>query len=138
MPIVSKTTMIVLEIEEPMIENVELTLKILKQFADEQEYPTRLTVESLYQQFPDEDQGEIDYSVICAIRTGLLDGNVSFTRNLSGPQIYRFGRLTGLSPQGGIRPGSRKALRGRNGKDQTSRGASHNKRITPSCNSSGS
>ncbi|MCY4358130.1 MAG: hypothetical protein OXD01_11505 [Gammaproteobacteria bacterium] len=92
--------MTVLE-EEQMIENVELTLGILRHFADENDYPTKLTINSLYEQFSDKEEKEIVYSVYCATETGLLDGTVSFAEPLSGPQTCCVGSLRGLSPAGG-------------------------------------
>jgi len=84
-----------------MIENPKLTLKILQYFAkDEIPYPANLRIEDIYEEFPEEDRNDLNYSVNCAIRYKLLDGDIIETSTLDG-KFIAIGGLYGLSPQGG-------------------------------------
>lgn len=84
-----------------MIEKPDLTLNILRYFAREDvDYPSNLADSDLYQVFPEEDPASIKYSLLCAIRNGLLDGNVIDTSTSEG-QDYMIAPISGLSPQGG-------------------------------------
>ena len=84
-----------------MIENPELTLKILRHFArDDVPFPSNLADEDLYQVFPKEKPENIKYSLYCAIKTGLLKGSVIDTSTFDGDD-YMISRIFGLSPKGG-------------------------------------
>ncbi len=84
-----------------MIENTELTLNILRHFArDDVPYPSNLCPSDLYAAFPNHDQANIDYSVICSIQAGLLDGGTLDASTLEGRSII-ISYMDGLSQEGG-------------------------------------
>ncbi len=84
-----------------MIEKPDLTLEILRYFAkDEVPYPANLQVSDIYAAFPGKDQCDVDYSIICAIQTGLLVGDYQEIKAFEGSSLV-IGFLSGLSPSGG-------------------------------------
>ena len=84
-----------------MIENTKLTLDLLRHFArDDVSYPSNLKITHLYAAFPDQDQADIDYSVICAIQSGLLDGNI-LDASSPGNRKLIISYMDGLSQTGG-------------------------------------
>lgn len=84
-----------------MIENTELTLNILRHFArDDVPYPSNLQTSDLHAAFPEQGQADIDYSVICSIQSGLLDGGTLDESTLDGREII-ISHMDGLSQKGG-------------------------------------
>ena len=84
-----------------MIEKPELTLNILQHFArDDVPYPSNLDPTDLHAAFSDQKPADIDYSIICAIQAGLLDGNISDASTMEGRNIV-ISSMDGLSQQGG-------------------------------------
>lgn len=84
-----------------MIENPELTLNLLRHFArDDVPYPSNLEPADLYAAFPDQNPADIDYSVICAIQSGLLDGDILDASTFDGRNIF-ISHMDGLSQAGG-------------------------------------
>ena len=102
MPILSTEQIVSLIVEEPMIENPELTLKILRHIArDDVAFPANLTLEDIQAQFPGEDGDAIAYSVVCAFDAGFLMGG-EYRRIRTGMQAhYRIANIDGLSRAGG-------------------------------------
>lgn len=84
-----------------MIENVDLTLKILEHFArDDVGYPANLTVEHLKKEFPDEGWDRITYHVRCAEECGLLEAQINEKHTFDGA-IVNVGYISGLTASGG-------------------------------------
>ena len=84
-----------------MIEKPDLTLEILRYFAkDEIPYPANLRASDIYAEFPDTNQRDVDYSIICSIQNGLLVGNYQEIERLDGSSLT-IGFLSGLSQSGG-------------------------------------
>ena len=84
-----------------MIEDPQLTLKILQYFAQEEVgWPANKTLQDVSKMFPEERQGRIQYHIICAIDGGLLKGTYRRTPTFQGVR-YSVGILDGLSKVGG-------------------------------------
>lgn len=101
MPIINKYPATVIQCIPPMIEKPDLTLEILRYFAkDEVPYPANLQVSDVYAEFPDKDQRDVAYSIICAIQTELLVGDYKEIKAFEGSSLV-IGFLSGLSQRGG-------------------------------------
>ena len=84
-----------------MIENPELTLKILKYFArDDVTWPANLTVEDLLAELPRESRDSLAYHIYCAEEAELLDCQIIRTKVLDGSDI-QIGNIVGLTQKGG-------------------------------------
>lgn len=84
-----------------MIEDPELTLKILTYFADDAVgFPANTDVQDLTGVFPDVPVDRLTYHVICAIDCGLLRGEYSQARVMEGA-YYTVGFIDGLTQEGG-------------------------------------
>lgn len=101
----------VVKLELPMIENPELTLRILRYIAqDDVPFPANLTYEKLLEEFPDEKPGAVACSVILAYKANLLMGSgVHRTDYKSKAEAqFRIGLIDGLSPEGTFYVGNAK------------------------------
>ena len=88
-------------VRKAVIENTELTLKILRHFArDGVPYPSNLNPRDLHAVFRDQKPADIDYSVICAIEVGLLNGKIQDVSTMAGREIM-ISFMDGLSQRGG-------------------------------------
>ena len=86
---------------EPMIENPELTLKILRFFAQpDVPFPANFFAQDVFDKFPDEAQDEITYHVRCAKRAGLLEADMAEQTGISG-MMLQIGCVYGLTHEGG-------------------------------------
>ncbi len=84
-----------------MIEDVELTRKILEYFAQEDiGFPANVTLEELCGIFNDRNEDEISYHLVCAEESGLLTADYTVTKTFDG-HILTFGYISGLTAQGG-------------------------------------
>ena len=84
-----------------MIEDPQLTLKILQYFAQEEVgWPANKTFQDVSKMFPEESHERIQYHIICAIDGGLLKGTYRRTSTFQGVR-YSVGILDGLSKVGG-------------------------------------
>ena len=84
-----------------MIENPEITLKILKAFAqDDVPWPAKFTIEDITNWIDNCDRATIEYHLICAIDSGMLHGDYTKSTTFSG-NIYTFGYFDGLTVEGG-------------------------------------
>ena len=86
-----------------MIEDTELTRKILEYFAsDDISFPADVIVEShLTKEFPEISLEVLQYHVICAIDCGLLHGTYKRTPTLSDGVLITIGYIDGLTSSGG-------------------------------------
>ena len=83
-----------------MIENPEITLKILRIYArDETPWPANYCVEDIVRLTDDFERNVIEYHLICAIKSELLQGSVNKTSTLDG-NLYTFGYIDGLTAKG--------------------------------------
>ena len=84
-----------------MIEDPQLTLKILEYFAREDVgWPANKTFQDVSKMFPEESGERIQYHIICAIEGGLLKGTYRRTSTFQGVH-YSVGTLDGLTKVGG-------------------------------------
>ena len=84
-----------------MIENPEITLKILRIYArDETPWPANYRVEDIVRLTDDFERNVIEYHLICAIESELLRGSVNRTSTFAG-SVYTFGYIDGLTAKGG-------------------------------------
>ena len=85
-----------------MIENPELTRKILEYFAsDEIRFPANKTLDDLKSEFSDEELDVLAYHVSCAHEEGLLEVGLTKTSTLSDGELITVGWITGLTQPGG-------------------------------------
>ena len=85
-----------------MIENTDLTLRILQHFAMEDvPFPANLSIEDLKNAFPNDNANSIEYSVICAFQSGLLSGHEPKAVHTFDGTMYTFGWFDGLTASGG-------------------------------------
>ena len=83
-----------------MIEDVELTRKILEHFAqDEVGFPANLSYEDICSAFGDTDQQTIAFHLWCACDAGLLEGSCNEKELMDGWQVT-FGWFLGLNIRG--------------------------------------
>ncbi len=83
-----------------MIENPEITLKILRIYArDETPWPANYCVEDIVRLTDDFERNAIEYHLICAIESELLHGSVNKTSMMDG-NLYTFGYIDGLTAKG--------------------------------------
>lgn len=84
-----------------MIEDPDLTLKILKHFArDDVGYPAHVSPNDLVKEFPGESRSRINYHVMCAIDCEFLRGKYDRVAAARGV-AYTFGFIDGLTKAGG-------------------------------------
>lgn len=85
-----------------MIEDVELTLKILEHFAqDSVGFPANVTYEDLCGLFPDESHEKISYHLLCAAENDLLKVAYQETNNAWGYTCKFTSGIAGLTAKGG-------------------------------------
>ena len=85
-----------------MIENTDLTLRILQHFAREDvPFPAQLQIHNLKTTFPNDNGNSIEYSVICAFQSGLLSGHEPKAIHSHSGTTYIFGWIDGLTASGG-------------------------------------
>ena len=83
-----------------MIEDIDLTKRILEYFASDAKWPSNASLQTLYSKFPDESQDSIAYHVYCAESAGLLEANVNQKHTATGV-FFTDGWIVGLTQKGG-------------------------------------
>ena len=85
-----------------MIEDVELTRKVLEFFAKEDvPFPANVTIDNLSDHFPNEDPGRLNYHVMCAAENELLIVPEMNRVSTLKSATYVIGRIDGLTVKGG-------------------------------------